>query len=109
MSKTNKKQALGRGLSALLQDSKNDIKSASDKNADQVIGNIIDLELNQGRFRIDGGNRSQDAAVGWQRGTEAGGRCGTTLGYGGSAGRLHGCRLDAHRATGQSHDLRWQA
>jgi len=47
MSKTNKKQALGRGLSALLQDSKNDIKSASVKNADQVIGNVIDLELNQ--------------------------------------------------------------
>ena len=47
MSKTNKKQALGRGLSALLQDSKNDIKSASDKNTDQVIGNVIDLELNQ--------------------------------------------------------------
>ena len=47
MSKTNKKQALGRGLSALLQDSKNEIKSASDKNTDQVIGNIIDLELNQ--------------------------------------------------------------
>ncbi|MGB2153434.1 MAG: ParB N-terminal domain-containing protein, partial [Flavobacteriaceae bacterium] len=47
MSKTNKKQALGRGLSALLQDSKNEIKSASDKNIDQVIGNVIDLELNQ--------------------------------------------------------------
>jgi len=47
MSKTNKKQALGRGLSALLQDSKNEIKSASDKNTDQVIGNVVDLELNQ--------------------------------------------------------------
>ena len=31
----------------LLQDSENDIKSASDKNTDQVIGNVIDLELNQ--------------------------------------------------------------
>ena len=47
MAKSGKKPALGRGLSALLQDPDNDIKSAEDKNADQVIGNIIDLELNQ--------------------------------------------------------------
>jgi|TARA_R110002126_G_scaffold277560_2_gene423558 ParB family transcriptional regulator, chromosome partitioning protein len=44
MAKATKKQALGRGLSALLQDSPN-INSASDKNADKVVGNIIELEL----------------------------------------------------------------
>jgi len=40
-----KKQALGRGLSALLKDPENDIKSVEDKNADKVVGNIIELEL----------------------------------------------------------------
>ena len=45
MAKSNKKQALGRGLSALLNDSENAIESINDKNVDQVIGNIIDLEL----------------------------------------------------------------
>jgi len=45
MAKATKKQALGRGLSALLKDPSNDIKAAGDKNADKVIGNIIDLEL----------------------------------------------------------------
>lgn len=45
MAKANKKQALGRGLSALLQDPANDIKSVQDKNADKVVGNIIDLDL----------------------------------------------------------------
>ena len=45
MAKSNKKQALGRGLSALLNNSENAIESINDKNADQVIGNIIDLEL----------------------------------------------------------------
>src|SRR6056300_337859 len=47
MAKSNRKQALGRGLSALLNDSENAIESANDKNADQVIGNIIDLDLNK--------------------------------------------------------------
>lgn len=46
MAKATKKQALGRGLSALLQDPSNDIKSVQDKNADQVIGNIIELDIN---------------------------------------------------------------
>ncbi len=46
MAKATKKQALGRGLSALLKDPANDIKSASDKNADKVVGSIVDLELN---------------------------------------------------------------
>ena len=46
MAKATKKQVLGRGLSALLKDPSNDINSADDKNADKVVGNIIDLELN---------------------------------------------------------------
>ena len=41
MAKAYKKQSLGRGLSALLNDPIEDIKSAKDKNADQIIGNII--------------------------------------------------------------------
>jgi ParB family transcriptional regulator, chromosome partitioning protein len=45
MAQAVKKQALGRGLSALLKDPANDIKSADDKNADKVVGNIIELEL----------------------------------------------------------------
>ncbi|AJR03706.1 ParB/RepB/Spo0J family partition protein [Siansivirga zeaxanthinifaciens] len=45
MAKATKKQALGRGLSALLKDPSNDIQSVQDKNADQVIGNIIELDI----------------------------------------------------------------
>ncbi|MFO7744610.1 MAG: ParB/RepB/Spo0J family partition protein [Psychroflexus sp.] len=45
MAKTTKKKALGRGLSALLNDPENDIKSAEDKNADKVVGNIVELSL----------------------------------------------------------------
>ena len=45
MAKAIKKQALGRGLSALLKDPDNDITSVNDKNADKVVGNIIELEL----------------------------------------------------------------
>ena len=45
MAKKNKKQALGRGLSALLDDPQNEIKSITDINADKVVGNIIDLDL----------------------------------------------------------------
>ena len=45
MAKATKKQALGRGLSALLKDPDNDIKSAQDKNADKVVGNIIELDI----------------------------------------------------------------
>ncbi|MBP1840156.1 ParB/RepB/Spo0J family partition protein [Formosa algae] len=45
MAKAVKKQALGRGLSALLKDPSNDINSVQDKNADKVIGNIVELEL----------------------------------------------------------------
>ncbi len=46
MAKATKKQALGRGLSALLKDPDNDIKSASDKNEDKVVGSIVSLDLN---------------------------------------------------------------
>lgn len=45
MTQATKKQALGRGLSALLKDPNNDISSVNDKNADKVVGNIIELEL----------------------------------------------------------------
>jgi ParB family chromosome partitioning protein len=45
MAKATKKQALGRGLSALLKDPENDIKSVADKHAEKVVGNIIELEL----------------------------------------------------------------
>jgi ParB family chromosome partitioning protein len=45
MAKATKKQALGRGLSALLKDPENDINSAEDKNADKVVGNIIELDI----------------------------------------------------------------
>lgn len=47
MAKKNKKQALGRGLSALLDDPEREISSASDVNADQVVGNVIDLEIDK--------------------------------------------------------------
>ena len=45
MAKATKKQALGRGLSALLNDPSNDIQSVQDKNADKVIGNIVELDI----------------------------------------------------------------
>lgn len=45
MAKATRKQALGRGLSALLKDPDNDIKSIKDKNADKVIGSIVELDI----------------------------------------------------------------
>ncbi len=45
MAKATKKQALGRGLSALLKDPENDIKSANDENANQLVGSIVELDL----------------------------------------------------------------
>src|SRR5690554_308946 len=45
MAKANRKQALGRGLSALLKDPANDIKSVEDKNADKLVGSIVELDL----------------------------------------------------------------
>ena len=47
MAKKKKKQALGRGLSALLDDPEREIRSASDVNADQVVGNMIELEVDK--------------------------------------------------------------
>ena len=44
MAKATKKQALGRGLSALLQETPKN-NSSSDKNADKVVGSIIEIEL----------------------------------------------------------------
>jgi ParB family chromosome partitioning protein len=44
MAKATRKQALGRGLSALLQDAPN-INSASDKDADKLVGSIIEIAL----------------------------------------------------------------
>jgi ParB family chromosome partitioning protein len=46
MAKAVRKQALGRGLSALLNDSSSDINSANDKNADKIVGTIIEIDLN---------------------------------------------------------------
>ncbi len=46
MAKAIKKQALGRGLSALLKDTHEDIVSVKDKNADKLVGNIIEIDLN---------------------------------------------------------------
>lgn len=45
MAKAVKKAALGRGLSALLSDPNNDIKSVQDKNAEKLVGSIIEIEL----------------------------------------------------------------
>ena len=47
MAKAYNKQPLGRGLSALLNDPNDDIKTAEDKNADQIIGNVIELPIDQ--------------------------------------------------------------
>ncbi|CCG54038.1 Chromosome partitioning protein ParB [Flavobacterium indicum GPTSA100-9 = DSM 17447] len=46
MTKAVKKPVLGRGLSALLSDPSNDIKSVEDAGADKVVGNIIELDIN---------------------------------------------------------------
>ncbi|WP_299109189.1 ParB/RepB/Spo0J family partition protein [uncultured Tenacibaculum sp.] len=45
MAKATKKQALGRGLSALLKETA-EVSSASDKNADKLVGNIIEIDVN---------------------------------------------------------------
>ena len=44
MAKATRKQALGRGLSALLKDTPN-MNAATDKNAAKLVGSIIDLSL----------------------------------------------------------------
>jgi ParB family chromosome partitioning protein len=45
MAKAKKKQALGRGLSALLKDTKDDIINASDKNAERLVGSIVEIDI----------------------------------------------------------------
>ena len=45
MAKATKKQALGRGLSALLKETPN-IHSATDKNAEKLVGSIVEIGLN---------------------------------------------------------------
>jgi len=45
MAKATKKQALGRGLSALLKESSSDIQSVQDKNADKLVGSIVEIDL----------------------------------------------------------------
>ena len=45
MAKAEKKQALGRGLSALLNNPSADIISIKDKNADKIVGSIVEIEL----------------------------------------------------------------
>ena len=41
MAKSKRKKVLGRGLSALLNDTDNDIESVVEKNTENIIGNII--------------------------------------------------------------------
>ncbi|MDO4728140.1 MAG: ParB/RepB/Spo0J family partition protein [Bacteroidota bacterium] len=45
MNKMAKKQALGRGLSALLKDPTNNIQSIEDKGAEKVVANVVELEI----------------------------------------------------------------
>ncbi|PHQ56834.1 MAG: chromosome partitioning protein ParB [Lutibacter sp.] len=45
MAKASKKQALGRGLSALLNNPNSDITSVKDENADKIVGSIVEIEL----------------------------------------------------------------
>lgn len=45
MSQAVKKQVLGRGLSALLKDPDNNIQSVNDKNADKLVGHIVELDI----------------------------------------------------------------
>jgi len=45
MAKAIKKQALGRGLSALLNNTNSDITSVNDENADKLVGSIVEIEL----------------------------------------------------------------
>ncbi len=44
MAKATKKQALGRGLSALLKETA-EVNSASDKNADKLVGTIVEIDI----------------------------------------------------------------
>jgi ParB family chromosome partitioning protein len=45
MAKARRKQALGRGLSALLNDTEKEINSVEDQGAEKLVGNIVDLPV----------------------------------------------------------------
>ena len=45
MAKATKKQALGRGLAALLKDDVQEIMTVKDKNADKLVGTIVEIDL----------------------------------------------------------------
>lgn len=45
MAKAIKKQVLGRGLSALLKDTSLDINAIEDKNADKLVGSIVEIDI----------------------------------------------------------------
>lgn len=47
MAKATKKQALGRGLSALLKENDMSVSSANDEKATEIVGNIIEIDLEQ--------------------------------------------------------------
>jgi ParB family chromosome partitioning protein len=47
MAKSSKRPAMGKGLSALLKDPAKDISSATDKNAEQIIGNIVEIDIDR--------------------------------------------------------------
>lgn len=47
MAKATKKQALGRGLSALLKENDMSVKTANDEKATEIVGSIIELDLDQ--------------------------------------------------------------
>lgn len=46
MAKATKKKVLGRGLEALLKDTSKDITSINDKNADKLVGSIVEIDVN---------------------------------------------------------------
>ena len=47
MAKKDKRKVLGRGLSALLDDPQNEIRSIEDPNANKLIGNIVELDIDK--------------------------------------------------------------
>ena len=47
MAKKDKRKVLGRGLSALLDDPQNEIRSIEDSNANKLVGNIVELDIDK--------------------------------------------------------------
>lgn len=47
MAKKDKRKVLGRGLSALLDDPQNEIRSIEDPNANKLVGNIVELDIDK--------------------------------------------------------------